>query len=88
MPKLTGTDIVAIIRAGSDAKVAKLELGAIKITYQGAVEAITELPPVQITQPTTTSQEPLKPEHNLQQEIDEYLLMVTDPVAYEKSQLL
>lgn len=90
MAKLNGDEIVAIIRAGHESKVAKLELGVIKITYLTAVETenLTQpiIPDTQL--PPTDAIETAKPERPMQQELDEQLLNITDPVMFERMQLL
>jgi hypothetical protein len=89
MAKLNGEEIVAIIRAGHESKVAKLELGTVKITYLIGLEAENFHQP-ETTQiiPYPTADVPVSHDKSLQQELDEQLICVTDPVAYERMQFI
>jgi len=90
MAKLTATEIVAIIRAGHESQVAMLELGGIKITYKGAEQAQVSQPIYNFdTQPTENNpQQQVKSESSPYSELDDLLLNVTNPVEFERRQLL
>lgn len=88
MSQLTGKDIVAIIRAGLESKVAKLKLDQLEIIYHGYADEIALQPPTVITNTPTASSEPAQSSAEQLEELDQYLVNVTDPVAYEKMLLM
>lgn len=88
MAQMTAQDIVNIIRAGHDSKVASLQLAGLKVTYL-SIEQVSS-PEYQVIQQNhkpdeTANQQSLLPKHD--DELERSLLMVSDPVAFEESLL-
>lgn len=88
MSKMTAAEIVNIIRAGHDSKVANLQYQGLKVNYlpleQVSSPEQTEL--LQTPQPDEKANQQIttdKPDDQLEME----LLMVSDPVAYEANLL-
>ncbi|MNJ94804.1 hypothetical protein D3C87_125070 [compost metagenome] len=81
MSPLTGKDIIAIIKAGSTSGVQALELGELKIHYKGNAEPLPEPYQYPLTSNDPTYQ---SSESSFTNELDDSLLMVADPVAYEE----
>lgn len=76
---LTGKEIVSIIRAGNQAKVASLEVDGLKVTYQGTTEAPVD---IYYHDQNSTSESHHNPPDPQEPTFDE--LAFTDPVGYEE----
>lgn len=86
MPQLTGQEIVNIIQAGHDAKVASLKLFGIEISYQLTTPASVTPEPIIIQRPQADA--PITPEQREEQRsFYESQLAITDPAAYEAMKL-
>jgi hypothetical protein len=85
---LTGEEIIAIIKAGKEAKASNVEYYGLKISYTSQDTAISGYIPSMLPgQADSTTDTPA--EDNLHdRELEEALLAVSDPVAYERLQIL
>lgn len=86
---LTAEDIINIIKAGSEAKVANLCLNGLKVIYQPTEQASS---PIQIEAltPITEPSMATKPNQNdaLDEELRRESVMISDPSAFEESILI
>ncbi len=87
---LTGKEIIAIIKAAAHSGVQTLEIAEIKITFKDIslyTGDASKIPKLFKLDQASDENEVTADQKSLQQELDEHLLNLTDPLAYENMKL-
>jgi hypothetical protein len=87
---LTGKEIIAIIKAAAQSGVNTLEVADIKVTFKDAALYTgdsSKIPKLMKLDEVSEEAEISADEKSLQKELDEHLLNLTDPLAYETLKL-
>lgn len=84
MAKLTGEEIVAIIKAGHESATASISIGSLVIKYKGAEPEIPATSQVFITSDKPTE----SPPEARTDSFDDYQLSILNPEEYEQQVIL